>query len=111
MIPVARGHCDHTRAETGYRPSRGLAHLIKVRNTRCTAPGCGRPATRCDLDHTLAWDQGGMTCECDLSPLCRRHHRAKQAQGWRLEQPEPGVLQWRTPARRTYTTAPTGYAI
>jgi hypothetical protein len=111
MTPVARGRCDHTQAESEYRPSRALAHLIKVHNTRCTAPGCGQPAARCDLDHTLAWDQGGMTCECDLSPLCRHHHRAKQAQGWRLEQPEPGVLQWRTPARRTYTTAPTGYAI
>jgi hypothetical protein len=109
MIPVARGHCDHTRAESGYRPSRALAHLIKVRNTRCTAPRCGRPAARCDLDHTLAWDQGGITCECDLAPLCRHHHRCKQAEGWRLEQPEPGVLRWQTPAGRLYATTPTAY--
>jgi hypothetical protein len=111
MTPVARGHCDHTQAESGYRPSRALAHLVKVRNTRCTAPGCGRSAARCDLDHTLAWDKGGMTCECDLSPLCRHHHRAKQAEGGRLEQPEPGVLRWRTPAGRSYTTTPTAYPI
>ena len=39
MAPIARGHCDHTRAETGYQPSRALQHLIKVRNARCTAPG------------------------------------------------------------------------
>jgi hypothetical protein len=109
MIPVARGHCDHTRAESGYRPSHKLQHLVKVRNARCTAPGCGRPAARCDLDHTLAWDQGGLTCECDLAPLCRHHHRAKQAEGWRLEQPEPGLLRWETPAGRTYTTTPTAY--
>jgi hypothetical protein len=111
LVPVARGHCDHTRAETGYRPSRALAHLIKVRNTRCTAPGCGRTAARCDLDHTLAWDKGGITCECGLAPLCRHHHRCKQAEGWRLEQPEPGVLCWRTPADRTYTTTPTVYPV
>jgi len=111
MVPVARGHCDHTRAESGYRPSRALAHLIKVRNTRCTAPGCGQPAARCDLDHTLAWDQGGLTCECGLAPLCRHHHRAKQSQGWKLEQPSPGVLLWRTPAGRTYATTPTAYPI
>ena len=109
MVPVARGHCDHTRAESGYRPSRALAHLVKVRNARCTAPGCGRPAARCDLDHTLAWDNGGITCECDLAPLCRHHHRCKQAEGWRLEQPEPGVLEWQTPAARRYTTTPTAY--
>ena len=111
MVPVARDHCDHTLAESGYRPSRALAHLIKVRNTRCTAPGCGQPAARCDLDHTLAWDHGGITCECGLAPLCRHHHRCKQAQGWQLEQPEPGVLRWRTPGRRTYTTTPTAYPI
>ncbi len=111
MTPVARGHCDHTRAESGYRPSRALAHLIKVRNTRCTAPRCGRPAARCDLDHTLAWDNGGITCECDLAPLCRHHHRCKQSQGWKLEQPSPGILTWRTPAGRTYTTTPTTYPI
>jgi hypothetical protein len=40
-------------------------------------------------------------------PLCRHHHRAKQAQGWQLTQPEPGVLVWRTPSGRTYVTTPT----
>lgn len=38
------------------------------------------------------------------------HHRCKQAEGWRLEQPEPGVLVWHTPAGRTYTTTPAQYA-
>jgi hypothetical protein len=109
MTPIARGTCGHDHAEPGYRPSRKLQHLVKVRNARCTAPGCGRPAGRCDLDHTIAWQQGGMTCECGLAPLCRHHHRCKQAEGWRLEQPEPGVLVWHTPAGRTYVTRPTKY--
>jgi hypothetical protein len=82
---------------------------VKVRNARCTAPGCGRAAARCDLDHAIAWQQGGLTCECDLAPLCGHHHRCKQSDGWRLEQPEPGVLVWRTPAGRTYATGPTRY--
>ena len=111
LAPIARGHCDHTRAETGYQPSRALQHLIKVRNVRCTASGCGQPASRCDLDHTLAWDQGGLTCECGLAPLCRHHHRCKQSQGWKLEQPSPGVLRWKTPAGRSYTTTPTTYPL
>lgn len=71
MIPVARGPCDHARAETGYHPSRTLAHLIRARNGRCTAPGCGRPAARSDVDHTHPWDQGGPTCECNLAPPCK----------------------------------------
>ena len=83
----------------------------KARNAQCTAPGCGRPAARCDLDHTVAWDQGGITCECGLAPLCRHHHRCKQAEGWHLAQPGPGVLVWRTPAGRTYATTPTVYPV
>ena len=72
MTPIARGHCDHAHAETRYKPSRTLQHLIRVRNARCTAPGCSQPAARCDLDHTIPWDQGGLTCECGLAPPCQR---------------------------------------
>jgi len=111
MTPVARGSCDHAQAEPGYQPSRKLRHLVRARNARCTAPGCGRPAARCDLDHTVPWDQGGLTCECDLAPLCRHHHRCKQSQGWKLEQPSPGVMVWRTPAGRSYGTTPTVYPV
>jgi hypothetical protein len=110
VTAVARGQCVHGQAEAGYRPSRKLRHLVNARNARCTAPGCGWMAVRCDLDHTVAWEDGGLTCECDLAPLCRHHHRCKQAEGWRLEQPEPGVLVWRTPAGRAYTTRPTRYS-
>jgi hypothetical protein len=109
LASIACHHCDHGHVEAGYQPSRRLAHLIRARNARCTAPGCSRPAARCDLDHTTAWDQGGATCECNIAPLCRHHHRCKQAEGWLLEQPEPGVLRWRTPAGRFYTTTPTVY--
>ena len=109
LIPVARGPCDHAHGEAGYHPSRKLQHLIRARSATCTAPGCTRPAARCDLDHTDAWDEGGPTCECNLAPLCRHHHRLKQAEGWRLEQPQPGVLSWRAPSGRGYSTAPTEY--
>jgi len=59
---------------------------------------------RCDDDHTIPYDQGGRTCECNLYPLCRRHHQTKQARGWQLTQPEPGTLIWTTPSGRQYTT-------
>jgi Domain of unknown function (DUF222) len=110
LTPVIRGPCQHARAEHRYRPSRKLQHLVRARNATCTAPGCGRRAASCDLDHTDPHHQGGRTCECNLAPLCRHHHRCKQAEGWWLEQPEPGVLVWHTPAGRTYTTTPTCYA-
>ena len=68
------------------------------------------PAIRCDEDHTLPYDQGGRTCECNLALLCRRHHRAKQARGWQLTQPEPGTMLWITPSGRGYATGPVGMA-
>jgi hypothetical protein len=109
LEPIAEGACDHAHAEPGYRPSRRLRHLVAARNARCTAYGCGRPAAACDYDHTQPWEEDGITCECNLAPLCRRHHQIKQAQGWKLEQPEPGVLVWGTPAGLTRTTTPTSY--
>jgi hypothetical protein len=35
--------------------------------------------------------------------------QAKQAPGWRLEQPEPGLLNWTLPSGRRYTVAPEPY--
>ncbi len=107
--PLATGTCDHRHQTPAYRPPAALRLLIEIRQNTCSSPGCRRPAARCDQDHTLAFDQGGISCECNLSPLCRSHHRAKQAHGWGLEQPQPGVMVWTTPSRRTYTTRPTSY--
>ena len=109
IAALAQETCDHQNQEPGYEPSRRLQHLIRARSVTCSAPGCCRPAARCDLDHTVPYEQGGLTCECDLAPLCRRHHRCKQSEGWQLEQPQPGVLVWRTPAGRSYITTPSTY--
>jgi hypothetical protein len=106
---LERDPCSHQRETLAYRPTRLLRHLITTRNRTCTEPGCTRPAHRCDLDHTLAYDKGGRTCECGLGPLCRHGHQAKQAPGWHLEQPEPGVMVWTMPSGRTYTTRPDAY--
>jgi hypothetical protein len=103
------GVCRHEHKVPGYRPDGVLRTLVKVRQRTCAFPGCRRPAVACDDDHTVPYDQGGMTCECNLAPLCRRHHQAKQAPGWHLSQPEPGVLLWTTPHGRRYETKPEPY--
>jgi hypothetical protein len=108
LRPVARVSCDHRHREDRYVPSRALKHLVRARTGTCTAPGCGARAIHCDLDHTLAYP-AGITCECGLAPKCRHHHRVKQAPGWRLDQPQPGVMRWTTPSGRHYTTRPTVY--
>jgi hypothetical protein len=101
--------CTHPRESRGYQPSCSLRHLIEVRNPTCTAPGCRRNATRCDLDHITPYDQGGRTCECNLHPACRRDHQRKQTPGWTLTTPSPGTLTWTTPGHRTHTTTPAQY--
>jgi len=108
---LAGGSCDHAYETAAYRPSPRLRHLTEIRHATCTYPGCRRPATRCDADHTVAYHRGGRTCLCNLAPLCRKHHRCKQAKGWRLEQPDPGVLVWQTPSGRAYTITPTEYPV
>jgi len=103
------GTCSHARRSAAYQPPRALRHLIQIRHRTCAFPGCRRAAMRCDLDHTQAFDQGGITCECNLAPLCRWHHQAKQAWGSMLKQPEPGRLTWHLPHSRSYTTVGDSY--
>ncbi|HEY7146100.1 MAG TPA: hypothetical protein VH637_17820 [Streptosporangiaceae bacterium] len=103
------GPCGHSRETPGYRPSPLLRHLIKIRDRTCAYPTCRRQAIRCDDDHTIAYQQGGRTCECNCAPLCRTHHQAKQAAGWGLWQPSPGTLVWTLPHGRSYRTVPGQY--
>jgi hypothetical protein len=106
ISPIESGTCTHAREVTGYRIPYSLHHIVKTRQRTCSFPGCQRSARRCDDDHTLPHDQGGRSCECNLAPLCRRHHQAKQGRGWRLDQPAPGVLIWQLPHGRRYTVTP-----
>ena len=106
--PIATEPATTPTARTGTSPSRKLKHLIRARTARCGAPGCGAQAITSEIDHTLPYP-AGPSCECNLGPLCQRHHHAKHAPGWHLEQPRPGVMRWTTPSGRTYTTQPTQY--
>jgi hypothetical protein len=103
------GDCTHQRQTPAYRAPRSLRHLISIRQRSCSFPGCRHQAIRIDHDHTIPFDQGGRTCECNLSPLCRTHHQAKQCPGWLLEQPEPGNLTWTLPSGRRYAVTPDPY--
>ena len=106
--PIATGACAHAHREDRYIPSRKLKHLIRARTARCAAPGCGAQAITSEIDHTTP-HPAGPSCQCNLGPLCKRHHHAKHAPGWNLQQTQPGVMRWTTPSGRTYTTHPTQY--
>jgi hypothetical protein len=103
--PGASRTCTHTthpdetltHGAGSYRPPAAMRRLIDQRDATCRFPTCRHPATRTDCDHTLAHDQGGPTCPCNLALLCRFHHRTKQSHGWALHHLYPGVLMWITP--------------
>ena len=103
--------CGHSRQSASYTPPAALRHLVEIRQRSCFAPGCRRPAARGDIDHTVPFDSGGITCECNLAPGCRRHHRCKQAPGWHVAQDQPGVVTWRLPNGRSYLTTGDPYPV
>ena len=89
-----------------YRPSEQLRRHLRSRDRRCRFPTCGLRSHRCDLDHTHAASTGGATTVDNLSCLCRRHHILKHHSPWQAAQREGGVVEWTSPAGRTYVDRP-----
>jgi hypothetical protein len=103
------GGCAHTIASPAYRPPPRIREFIAARDRTCRHPTCGQPAWRTDIDHTIPWHRGGLTCTCNLDGCCRRHHLIKHLPGWHLEQPQPGTFRWTTTAGRSYLVRPDPY--
>ncbi|MBD8104564.1 HNH endonuclease [Plantibacter sp. CFBP 8775] len=89
-----------------YRVPADLQRAVRLRDVTCRAPGCGRQARNCDLDHTTAWEHGGTTSIDNLATLCRHHHRLKHLPGWEVEHRPGGTLHWTTPDGRQHETRP-----
>ncbi|MEX5261978.1 DUF222 domain-containing protein [Kocuria sp. CPCC 205263] len=110
--PVTGTVLDHDR--TTYAVPADLKRRLRARDGTRRFPGCRRRAERCDLDHTVAWVEGGPTAADNLAHLCRHHHVLEHRDGplgrWRVrhrrrESPE-GVLEWTSPAGRVHVTYP-----
>lgn len=80
-----------------YRPTASLRRFLASRDVHCQFPTCNRDARWCDIDHTIAWEEGGKTTPDNLAHLCRGHHIVKHHAGWKVRQVAPGVLEWTTP--------------
>jgi len=74
--PVAQHQTD------SYEPTVEIAETVRARDPVCTFPGCGVPASRCDLDHVVPHARG-PTNVSNLSPRSRGCHRYKTAALWR----------------------------
>ena len=112
IIDADADGCAHSAEVPGYRVPGTMRRWLCARDFTCRSPICRRRGTQCDVDHTRAYDKGGRTCTCNTGPLCRLHHRLKQAHGWKLEQePGTGIFTWTTPAGLRYREKPHRYAV
>ncbi|VEG54643.1 HNH nuclease [Mycolicibacterium aurum] len=99
-------HPGQAPPEPRYRPSRTLAEFIRCRDQTCRFPGCTRPATITDIDHTIPYPYG-PTCASNLVCLCREHHLLKTFwPGWSTQQFPDGTLVWTDPEGQRCTTYP-----
>jgi hypothetical protein len=87
---------DHVQSEA-YEISNRLRTRADLVALVCVFPFCTRTARRCDHDHVIAHGEGGATCDCNIAPVCRHHHRIKTHQGWTYTRLEPGTWLWSEP--------------
>jgi hypothetical protein len=99
-------HPGQAPPEPRYRPSTALAEFIRCRDQTCRFPGCTRPATLADIDHTIPYPWG-PTAASNLACLCRTHHMLKTFwPGWTNRQHPDGTIVWTDPDGQRYTTHP-----
>ncbi|WP_457949337.1 DUF222 domain-containing protein [Pseudarthrobacter sp. alpha12b] len=88
---------------TRYRLPETIKQWIRMRDGRCTFPGCSNRTPDNETDHLTAWEHGGTTGTSNLAQLCPKHHRLKHARPWI---PDPatqnGPPGWTSPTGRHY---------
>lgn len=94
--PLTGNLLDYGR-ET-YVPPQPLVDFLTARDRICRFPGCSQPSRISDIDHAIPWEEGGPTSPTNLGLLCRRHHRMKTHNGWKLLSHEDGSCTWTSPA-------------
>lgn len=95
------------RGRSTYAVTDRLRRFIERRDGTCRFPGCARRASRCQIDHAVAWADGGRSDIDNLGALCTRHHQLKTHGGWRITASHAdGSCTWRSPMGRTYDRGP-----
>ena len=87
-----------------YEPPQALIDFLIARDRTCRFPGCRRSAALSDIDHAQSWETGGRTSPDNLGALCRRHHRLKTHDGWKIESRPDGSCTWTSPLGKVYLT-------
>ena len=91
---------------TRYRMTAELRAFLRTRDVFCRKPNCQQLAAHSDVDHTWDWLFGGLTNDDNCAHLCPKHHREKHHTRLRVQQIGGGVLEWTTPAGKSYRSYP-----
>ncbi|MFC4396680.1 HNH endonuclease signature motif containing protein [Arthrobacter sedimenti] len=86
-----------------YRLPESIKRWIRMRDAKCTFPGCTNRTPDNETDHLQAWQHGGSTDVSNLAQLCPKHHRLKHHSQWT---PDPATNNdppgWTSPTGRHY---------
>jgi HNH endonuclease len=86
-----------------YRIPKALKQWLRLRDGKCSFPGCRNQSLDNEADHLTAWEHGGTTGISNLAQTCPKHHRLKHTTPW---QPTPASPTeppgWISPTGRHY---------
>ena len=107
--------CTTSESDTVSEP---IKEQVALRDHTCVFPWCTRPARSChpeapndhpcDNDHVIPRARNGPTCSCNITPLCRRHHRLKTHTPWSNVVIDPGTYLWTSPHGYQFLRDPHG---
>ncbi len=88
---------------TSYRVTKAMRNWLRLRDGTGPFPGCSNPSLNNEADHILAWHNGGTTGISNLGQPCPKHHKLRNATGWK---PTPATKNeppgWTSPTGRHY---------
>lgn len=73
---------------------RRAVHLMTPADT---FPFASCTSRQMQVDHTIPYDQDGLSGVGNYGPMTTAHHRIKTHGGWQVWQPFPSVYVWRDP--------------
>ncbi|MEW9873527.1 DUF222 domain-containing protein [Arthrobacter sp. HS15c] len=86
-----------------YRIPPAMRRWLRLRDGKCSFPGCNNQSLDNEADHILAWADGGGTGITNLGSLCRKHHRLKHTTAWTpTEATKDEPPGWISPTGRRY---------
>ncbi|QOD02961.1 HNH endonuclease signature motif containing protein [Pseudarthrobacter sp. BIM B-2242] len=88
---------------TSYRLTKAMRNWLRLRDGKCSFPGCNNQSLDNEADHLLAWAQGGTTGISNLGQACPAHHKLRHTTPWT---PTPATQNeppgWISPSGRRY---------